>query len=237
MSALDGIVLTGLADQFGSDKGIQHASALNYMPLYAEYFARHGFDRSKPLRILEIGTNKGASLRTWAEYFPNAKVYGLDITRQYEIAHLLEHANIKTAIADQGNRDAIRSALRNSFYLEDTDLFDLIIDDGSHEQSDQQISLGYLFTHWLRSGGLYVVEDLITGENWWNGNIYNKKGILATRNVLQIMQQTGGLDSPVMMTHESDYIRLNHAYCEYRVADKIIYQQHKPQIAFIGKKS
>lgn len=236
MSDLDGIELTALADQFGSDKGVAHPNGLNYMPLYAQYLARHGFDRLQSLRILEIGTNRGASLRTWAEYFPNAFVYGLDITRQYEVAELLAHPNIRTALANQGDREALRSAFKNAFYLDEGDRFDLIIDDGSHEQSDQQISLGYLFTHWLRAGGLYVVEDLITGENWWNGSVYNRKGIVPTRNILQIMQQTGDLESPVMMTHESDFVRLNHNYCEYRLADRVIYQQHKPQIAFIGKK-
>ena len=39
------------------------------------------------------------------------------------------------------------------------DGFDIIIDDGSHVSTDQNVSLAYLFRH-LKSSGFYVLEDL-----------------------------------------------------------------------------
>ncbi|MEE8114112.1 MAG: class I SAM-dependent methyltransferase, partial [Nitrososphaerales archaeon] len=71
--------LEALARQFDTDK---QAGQNGYLTLYLEYIERQGIKRDAPLKILEIGTNKGSSLRMWTEYFPNAQVYGLDITRE-----------------------------------------------------------------------------------------------------------------------------------------------------------
>ncbi len=221
--------LTELANKFGSDKGTSHHhQALDYMPLYEQYFQLHGFTRDSKLSILEIGTNKGASLRTWAEYFPNASVTGIDITTKYEDETLLAHPNICHLIANQGDREELRSVLQNSKY-------DIIIDDGSHEQYDQQTSLGYLFSH-LNKNGLYVIEDLITGDDWWDGKVYNKKHIKPTKSVIKELEQTFRLESSAILDSELDYFKANYGYCHYRESKKVIFEHHHPQICFIGKK-
>ena len=43
--------------------------------------------------------------------------------------------------------------------------FDIIIDDGSHQISDQQITFGNFF-HLLNSSGLYVIEDIYPQHNY-----------------------------------------------------------------------
>src|SRR5258706_9775656 len=71
--------LPELALYFGTDKWGSH--------WYAEHYQSHfGVLRRKRLRVLEIGVGGeadsqlgGASLRMWKAYFPNAKIYGLDI--------------------------------------------------------------------------------------------------------------------------------------------------------------
>ena len=234
--------LEAFARQFHTDK---QRGQNAYLPLYLEYYQRHRFLRDQPLEILEIGTNKGSSLRTWAEYFPNAQIYGLDITRQYETPGTLDHKRIKTALADQGDPAALKEALWMKFNklhpcihtaqpLEER-LFDIIIDDGSHEQTHQQVSLGYLWS-FLRPGGLYVVEDLITGENWLDANTYNVHRIKPTRDILIEFEQTGRLEAPAMEGFEVDQINQTAEYCEYRESDGN-YCGHRPQIAFIGRKS
>ena len=225
--------LEALARQFDTDK---QAGQNEYLALYLEYFKRHGFKRDAPLNILEIGTNKGSSLRMWAEYFPNAKICGLDITRQYELPGMLEHPNIFTSLVDQGDRDALFDYALAEEVCGDPDGFDIIIDDGSHEQTHQQVTLGVLFG-FLRRGGLFVVEDIITGEPWWDANLYNKDRIMPTRTMLQIFQQTDKIESPVMTEAELRHINDNVEYCEYRESPAIIYERHHPQLAFIGKKS
>ena len=225
--------LEAFARQFNTDK---QAGQNEYLALYLEYFKRHGFKRDDPLHILEVGTNKGSSLRLWAEYFPNARVCGIDITRQYEVAETLKHDRIHTQLVDQGDRKALFDYALGEEVCVNPDGFDIIIDDGSHEQTHQQVTLGVLFG-FLRRGGLFVVEDLITGENWWDANLYNKGRITPTRGILKLFQDTGKLTSPVMEPHELDHLNKNTEYCEYREAPSIIYERHHPQIAFIGKKN
>lgn len=223
--------LEALARQFDTDK---QAGQNEYLAMYLEYFQRQGMRRDEPLHILEIGTNKGSSLRMWAEYFPNARVCGLDITRQYELPGMLDHPNIHTMLLDQGDRDALFDYAIAEEVCVNPDGFDIIIDDGSHDQTHQQVSLGVLFG-FLRKGGLYVVEDIITGENWWDGNLYNKGRITPTRGILQTFQQTGKLESSVMTQDEIKHIGDNTEYCEYRESPAVIFDIHHPQLAFIGK--
>jgi len=234
--------LEALAVKFDTDK---QAGQNNYLPLYLEYFERQGLTREGVSSVLEIGTNKGSSLRMWAEFFPNALVHGLDITREYEIPDILDHDRIKTAIVDQRDKEAIKEAMLYDFGFtapwhdiatprEDRQ-FDIIIDDGSHEQADQQISWGYLF-FWLKPGGLYVIEDVITGENWWSSDQYNKQRIMATRAVAQTFEQTGKLESSVMVSFEREHIMNTYDYCEYRESPAIVFGTHHPQLVFVGKK-
>jgi cellulose synthase/poly-beta-1,6-N-acetylglucosamine synthase-like glycosyltransferase len=49
----------------------------------------------------------------------------------------------------------------------------IIIDDGSHHMDDQQISLYYL-TKVLKSGGIYVLEDIHTSLGQNNTPLYGK---------------------------------------------------------------
>ena len=224
--------LEAFASQFDTDK---QAKDNGYLPLYIEYFERQGLKRDEVRHILEIGTNKGSSLRMWAEYFPNARVCGIDVTRGYEIPELLDHKRIHTAIVDQGDGDALWDYAIGEEVCINPDGFDLIIDDGSHDQVHQQVSLGVLFG-FLRRGGLYVIEDLITGENWMDGRLYNSKRIIPTRTMLQIFEQTGKLESPVMLEDEMSNIQTVYEYCEYRESNTIVYDRHHSQIAFIGKK-
>lgn len=215
--------LQQLAAKFGSDK-----FELGYMPLYAEHFRRFGLTPENVKNVLEIGTNKGSSLRMWAEFFPNAKVHGVDITRAYEDPDKLDHPNIQTHLVNQGSKSELHAFA--NYALAGIE-FDLVIDDGSHDQYDQQLSLGELFFR-VRKGGLYVIEDIITGEDWWDKDTYNKRRIRPTRTIMQEFEQTGRLpeDFP-----NGRYVEVSAAYCEYRTAAKIIYDIHHPQIAFIGK--
>ncbi len=219
--------LEALARKFDTDK---QAGQNEYLALYLEYFKRQGFKRDAPLNILEIGTNKGSSLRMWAEYFPNASVTGLDITRQYELPGMLDNDRISTYLVDTG--DSIKLG---SFFAAD-DKFDIIIDDGSHDQKDMQVAWGVLF-HWLSGGGVYIIEDIITGENWWDGNLYNKSKVTPTRNIIKQIEAGIPITKvDVIPEDEWGYIEKTMSYCEYRESPAIIYERHHPQMAFIGKK-
>ena len=93
----------------------------------------------------------GASLKTWYEYFPNARIVGLDIND----AKFLENDRTTTHQVDQGDRNQL--AELRKIYPDES--FDLIIDDGSHRADHQQTSLELLYPL-LKSGGYYIIEDL-----------------------------------------------------------------------------
>ena len=71
--------LTQLATRFGTDKWGSHY----YTPHYERHFAPL---RHLPINVLEIGiggyedpAKGGESLRMWEAFFPNARIYGIDL--------------------------------------------------------------------------------------------------------------------------------------------------------------
>lgn len=148
--------LTDLAVQFGSDKWGMHW----YTSIYERYFGAY---RDLPVKILEIGIggsgeagSGGASLRMWKHYFRRGIVYGLDI---YDKSHVAE-PRVRVLQGDQGDFEFLNALGK------DVGPFDIIIDDGSHVNQHVITSFSALFPH-LRTGGLYVVEDVQT--SYWPG--------------------------------------------------------------------
>ena len=148
----------------------------SYTPIYDQLFAS---ERDKVQAVLEIGIGPtiyknprrvfqghppnpfdpdlvqicGASLRTWAAYFPAARVYGIDIAENL----LFETDRIKTSLCDQSDHAQLRK------FASDHGPFDIIIDDGSHLVDHQIISLFALFDS-VRPGGYYLIEDVSAKE-------------------------------------------------------------------------
>jgi hypothetical protein len=81
--------------------------------------------------------------------------------------------------------------------------FDIIIDDGSHRQSDHQISLAYLFKK-LKSGGIYVIED----AQFEKYNKYNKEKSPMTIDVIDNYIKNGKINTPCI--NEEDKLYLEH---------------------------
>ena len=122
----------------------------NYLRKYEFFLERF---HSRPLRLLELGIFKGASLRMWQEYFPQAEIFGVDIEE-----HCSQYADERIHIlqADLSNTDAV-SRLKDIRPQ-------IIIDDASHMTSHQILALFTLFDV-LPSGGIYILEDLETSLN------------------------------------------------------------------------
>lgn len=137
--------LTEIADHFKTDKGtIRH----NYTPLYEAYLEPL---RAQPgVRLLEIGVACGASLKTWARYFADARVVGVDVREECRQL-CARYPNVSIRICDA------RSCAQ-------PEAFDVIIDDGSHVSAD---IVDIFRTNWptLKPGGLYFIEDLKCTHN------------------------------------------------------------------------
>lgn len=134
--------MTDLSD-IGARQGVDKVCNLDY---YSKYFEPL---RDLPICLLEIGVRTGESVRTWAEYFPNASIFGLDIV---DCMHL---SNDRINIVQGDQSDLV--ALENVCDI--AGRFDIVIDDGSHINDDIITSFNYLFKN-LVSGGVYIIEDL-----------------------------------------------------------------------------
>ena len=137
-------------DEIGMKHGTDKSSpGHGYLAFYELFF---GALRNRAITILEIGVLDGASLKTWEEYFPNARVVGVDISlssKKYEIGRIV------VELVDQSNIEELtRVGVRHG-------PFDIVIDDGSHMWEHQITSLRTLFP-FVNNDGLYIVEDLHT---------------------------------------------------------------------------
>ena len=137
-------------DRIGLGHGTDKASSEHgYLEFYEQFF--DGF-RYKEITILELGILNGASLRTWKDYFPNAKIVGADIN---PATTRFQDSRIVVELLDQSNIEELTQlAIKHG-------PFDIVIDDGSHLWDHQITSLRTLFP-FVRHDGLYVVEDLQT---------------------------------------------------------------------------
>lgn len=144
--------LCELARKYGTDKGGWHTIAGETCHVYTPaYYALLGEHTQKVRSVLEIGVNQGCSLRMWRDLFPKAMIYGIDSNA----ASLFTEERIQCVAADQGNAASLLSAMATL----GEPRFDLIVDDGSHEETHQVLSCRTLMP-FLEPNGLYVIEDI-----------------------------------------------------------------------------
>ena len=108
-------------------------------------------------RLLEIGVANGGSLRWWKRKFPEAQIFGVDISEKCK-----KHAEerIEVIICDQSNKGEMAKIGKQH------GPFDVIIDDGGHKRYQQKASFEALWPY-LSKPGCYCVEDL--HANYWFG--------------------------------------------------------------------
>lgn len=160
--------LCELFEKYGADKcpTFRHS----YSPAYFEILAPYSNSFTD---ILEIGIGtpelmqrylpqgkkylSGASLRGWQEFFPQAKIYGIDI----EESILFEEDRIKCFYTDQSSAEELENtiaAIREYSKLPNQQ-FDLILDDGSHIISHMVTTFDTLGKY-VKPGGFYIIEDI-----------------------------------------------------------------------------
>lgn len=136
------------AKKYGTDKQI---SCHGYTKFYDQKFNPW---REVPLRILEIGVHMGFSLQMWADYFPNATIWGIDDGSSGDLREVYDNPRIKFRKGSQVDNDFLTRVAGEAGQ------FDIIMDDGSHYSHHIVHTLNFLFGPYLRAGGYYVVEDL-----------------------------------------------------------------------------
>lgn len=128
--------------------GVEHGTdkvAHRYMPHFEQRFKHL---RNDPITLLEIGVMKGQSLRTWRDYFPNGKIYGIDVVPE----SIYKEERIMCFLGDQSNANFLEGVVATTGPL------DFIIDDGGHKGIQHVASFEALWQH-VKPGGWYCVED------------------------------------------------------------------------------
>lgn len=141
MAALNDIGL-----RYATDKASHHHDFLN---LYERRLSSY---REQRFVLVEIGVYNGGSVKTWADYFPNATIVGIDINPDCA-RYAGDRVNIR--IGDASDADFMFDVIAE--FGKPT----IVIDDGSHRWDHQIASLQMLFPL-LRPGGVFIVEDLDT---------------------------------------------------------------------------
>ena len=119
-------------------------------PKYGDFYTRY-FSNLNPAILLEIGVLKGGSIRAWRDIFQDTRVTGIDIDPKCKEGN----EDLEILIGDQTDTKFLNWVLAN------VGIPDIIIDDGGHSRSHQILSFRYLFPR-MKSGGIYVIEDLET---------------------------------------------------------------------------
>ncbi|MEJ6502434.1 MAG: tetratricopeptide repeat protein [Rhodobacterales bacterium] len=143
--------LTKLAISYGTDKFGYHDYTPNYYKLFKHL-------RQKPVRLLEIGVGGyqdadrgGESLEVWRDFFPKGKIIGIDIqTKEMDLGErvqILKGSQVDPEFLEQ--------------LVAEHGPFDIIIDDGSHQNLHVVTSFELLYPT-LAPGGIYVAEDVQT---------------------------------------------------------------------------
>lgn len=119
----------------------------NYLHIYERYFERL---RRESFTLLEIGVLYGHSLNLWAEYFPHAEIWGMDV----DITKAVPNSDrIHLHRGDQFNPDHLDELVMKAGQ------FRIVIDDGSHITSHLLASFHHL-APCLDLGGFYCWEDM-----------------------------------------------------------------------------
>lgn len=160
--------------------GDGHCYGESYDKLFSE------FDRSAPLDILEVGTQKGGSLLAWKEYFPNANVTGVDIV---------------DVVLPEYRDGSINYVVSDIKQYDDSKFYDIIIDDGSHYLLDV-IYVVKKYTHQLKAGGVLVVED-VQSRYEWEPALRQLKANDVTMEVID-MRRVHGNDDDVLIVFKKN---------------------------------
>lgn len=199
----DNTNLVSLADKYNTDKHYGHDY---FDKVYQTEFEKI---RESAKKVVELGVHEGQSINIWREFFVNAEIIGIDC--QLNRAEIDDYNRVKLLQFTIGNNSDIELI---DFINNNTDI-DLFIDDGSHTMKDQQIVLAKVFKS-IKSGGIFVLEDLHTSESVRNdsNSIWKSEKNTITLDMLEHFNETGKIVSDYMSEEECRYLEDNISSCE-----------------------
>ena len=108
--------------------------------------------------ILEIGVDRGGSIKLWYDYFTKAMIYGCDNRDRVKIHELKNNKRIFLNLDKNAyNKKFIKKTFKNK-------TFDFLLDDGPHTL-ESQIKFIELYSSLLSDNGILIIED-VQDINW-----------------------------------------------------------------------
>ena len=138
-----------VASGYGTDKCSDehcHGYTLFYKPMFTPR-------QQDELNVAEIGIAKGASIKTWCDYFPRSQIYGFDI--DLEDFSVNNNPNVHLSYMDVRDADSIYNGFKDTGAM-----FDLIIDDSTNVFEDQVRIIRNTYQY-LKPGGFLIIEDIM----------------------------------------------------------------------------
>ena len=153
--------LNKIFNYFGTDKGSKvpnpYAKNINKGYLghgFSKYYENHFKNlKDKKINVLEIGVWKGASTASFFYYLSKANFFAVD--RNFKFNYYSKRI---TFIYCDTSSERDLAKLKKYIQKNKISSFDIIIDDGSRILSNILKNFIFFF-NFLKSGGLYVIED------------------------------------------------------------------------------
>ena len=121
---------------------------------YGDFYESHlNIFKNKDIKLLEIGTWKGAGVAAFYHYFNKAIIFCIDRNFKFQYkSNRVIFFNMNT----ENSTDVKK--LENLFIKKKVEYLDIIIDDGSHNYLDILNNFKNFFKR-IRPGGYYIIED------------------------------------------------------------------------------
>ncbi len=148
---------------YGTDKA---SSGHDYLKTYATYFEQY---RHANVALIEAGVGGyeypdrgGESLRMWRDYFHNGHIIGLDI---YDKTGIIND-RMQFWRGSQDDKHLLTTIMWQE-HVKNADIR-IFIDDASHINALTIKTFEIVFTHLLKPGDFYIIEDCHT--SYWKEN-------------------------------------------------------------------
>ena len=141
--------LKELVDNTRTDKNTAHS----YLDLYETLFSSK---KETAQNVLEVGIDKGGSIKLWSDYFTNANVYGIDIIHSITVWD--EIKNNKKIIL-YTSTDAYNNDFFVKNFLDKNIKCDIMLDDGPHSLLSM-IRFIKLYSQIMTDDGILIIEDI-----------------------------------------------------------------------------
>ena len=151
--------LCRLGVKYPTDKSPYNESdSLHKHPYTAVYNLLFSYMRYNPIVLGEIGILDNMSMKCWREYFPNATLYGYEYSEmRLEKALSDKLPNAVYSKMDVKDVESIQEGLQST-------MFDIIIEDSTHEFNDQIRFANIAYKH-IKPGGFLIIEDVFREES------------------------------------------------------------------------